>query len=54
MKHLTSLILVEDADSDFIRQRIRPNLIVVVHLTLGDLFGRKRHVLVEIEIASIG
>jgi hypothetical protein len=39
VEHLASLILVEDADSLLVRQSIRPNLIVVVRLTLGDLFG---------------
>jgi hypothetical protein len=54
VEHLASLILVEDADSDLVRQSIRSKLIVVVRLTRGDLFGRKRRLIVEIEIASIG
>jgi hypothetical protein len=54
VEHLASLILVEDADSLLVRHSIRPNLIVVVRLTLGDMFGRKRHVIIEIEIAPIG
>src|SRR5882724_4181004 len=51
VEHLASLILVEDADSLLVRHGVRPNLIVVVRLALGDLFGRKRHVIVGIEIA---
>src|SRR5215469_7980767 len=54
VEHFTSLILVKDTDSLLVRYINRPNLIVVVRLTLGDLFGRKRHVIIEIEIASVG
>src|SRR6516165_9833583 len=54
VEHLASLVLVEDADSLLVRSTNQPNSIVVVRLTLGDLFRRKRHVIVEIEIASIG
>ena len=37
VEHLAPLVIIENADSDFIRQRIGPNLVVVVRLTLGDL-----------------
>ena len=54
VEHLASVILVADADSLLIRHINRPSLIVVVRLALGHLFGRKRHVIVEIEIAPAG
>src|SRR5919108_4885724 len=54
VEHLASLVLVEDTDSRFVRCINRPNCIVVVRLAPGDLFGRERHVIVEIELASIG
>jgi hypothetical protein len=53
VEHLASLILAEDADPDFIRHRIRPNFVIVRRFALGDLLGRKRHVIVEIEIAFV-
>ena len=54
MKHLAPLILIEDADSLLVRRTNRPNFIVVVCFARGDLLGRKRHVIVEIEITSVG
>src|ERR1700730_307294 len=41
VEHLAPLVLIEHADSDVIRQRIGSDLVVVVHLALGNLFGRK-------------
>src|SRR5262245_14106240 len=34
MEHLTTVILVEDADSNLLRQRIRHNLVIVIRLAL--------------------
>jgi hypothetical protein len=41
LEHLAPPILVEDADSRRIRYGNRPDLIVVIGFTLGELFGRK-------------
>src|SRR5262249_37958354 len=53
VEHLTTVILVEDADSNLLRQRIRHNLVIVIRLALSDLVWRKRSLVVEIEIASV-
>src|SRR5215471_9780225 len=54
VEHLTTVILVEDADSNLLRQRIGRNLVIVIRLALSDLLRRKRNLVVEIEIASVG
>src|SRR5262245_55194744 len=54
VEHLTAVILVEDADSNLLRQRIRRNLVIVIRLARSDLLRRKRNLVVEIEIASVG
>src|SRR5262249_11837182 len=53
VEHLTTVILVEDADSNLLRHRIRHNLAIVLRLALSDLLRRKRSLVVEIEIASV-
>src|SRR5262245_19646483 len=53
VEHLTTVTLVEDADSNPLQQRIRHNLVIVIRLALSDLLRRKRSLIVEIEIASV-
>src|SRR5215510_7121307 len=53
VEHLTTVTLVEDADSNPLQQRIRHNLVIVIRLALSDLLRCKRSLVVEIEIASV-
>jgi hypothetical protein len=53
VEHFVLTILVEDADAHEFGHGIWHNLIVIERLATGDLLGRERNLIVEVEIAFV-
>ncbi len=53
VENVPAFIPIENADALLVRYTPRLNLIVVVHLVLGNLLRRERHVILKIEIVTV-